>query len=103
MKLITKEIEKNAPRLRASKGGDDAKVIAKFFNPVGNGTWFMTEYDPEDRMGFGFAEICPGCGELGYFSIDELESVTLPLGLGIERDLYFGEKTLKEAKATIGY
>ena len=103
MKLITKEIEKNAPRLNASKGGDDAKVIAKFFNPVGRGTWFMTEYDPKTHEAFGFAEILLGCGELGYFSIDEMESVELPLGLGIERDLCFGNPTLKEAKATIGY
>jgi len=35
--------------------------------------------------------------ELGYFSLKEMESIKGPWGLGIERDLYFGEHTLKEA------
>jgi hypothetical protein len=30
--------------------------------------------------------------EWGYFSLDELESYKGQFGLGIERDLYFGEK-----------
>ena len=34
--------------------------------------------------------------ELGYFSLSELESVRGPLGLPIERDLYFEPKTLQD-------
>lgn len=34
--------------------------------------------------------------ELGYFSLSELESVKGPLGLKIERDLYFKPTTLKK-------
>jgi len=36
--------------------------------------------------------------ELGYFSLCELEEAKGPLGLPIERDLYFKPKTLKELK-----
>jgi hypothetical protein len=34
--------------------------------------------------------------ELGYFSLSELEEVRGPLGLPIERDLYWQPKTLIE-------
>jgi len=34
--------------------------------------------------------------ELGYFSLSELESVKGPLGLPIERDLFFEPQTLIE-------
>ncbi len=34
--------------------------------------------------------------ELGYFNLSELEEVTGPLGLPIERDLWFEPKTLEE-------
>lgn len=34
--------------------------------------------------------------ELGYFSLTELEAVRGPLGLPIERDLYFKPATLNE-------
>lgn len=62
-------------------------MVAKFFNPCGPGTWYMTEYDPEERLAFGLCVIHEA--ELGYFSLDELESIELMAGLGIERDLYW--------------
>jgi len=34
--------------------------------------------------------------ELGTFSLDELQDFRGKFGLGIERDLHFKEKTLKE-------
>lgn len=37
----------------------------------------------------------PLYAELGYFSLDELENVKVK-GLGIERDLHFGEHYLSE-------
>ena len=102
MKLMTKAIEKAIPALYAQDGqGDNAIVHVKFFNPAGSGTWLATEYDPETRTFFGYAELFQGSGELGYFSLDELESIRLPMGLSIERDLHFGKMTLAEAKATL--
>jgi len=99
MKLMTKEIEKKIPALYAQDGkGMEATVHVKFFFPIGCATWLATEYDPEQRLFFGWAMLQPGCGELGYFSLDELESVSRG-GVKVERDLYFGTKTLKEAIA----
>ena len=40
--------------------------------------------------------------ELGYFSLNELESVRGPLGLGIERDKSFKPKPLKECADPCG-
>lgn len=37
-----------------------------------------------------------GFDEWGTFSIDELESLELPFGLTIERDIYFKETTFNE-------
>lgn len=95
MKLLTKELRKKFPKLYASekKKPEDIKIIAKFFNPVGSWTWYATEFDGEDSF-FGF--VVGDFPELGYFSLQELESVRLPLGLRIERDLYYGEHTLAE-------
>jgi hypothetical protein len=36
------------------------------------------------------------CRELGYFVLSELEEVRGPMGLPIERDLYWKPKTLEE-------
>ena len=98
VKLITKAIEKAAPPLYANehKEPEDVRVVAKFFNPCGRSTFYMTEYDPVERLGYGFVrgEMDETCDELGYFSIAELESIRLPFGLTIERDIHFGPHTL---------
>jgi hypothetical protein len=103
MKLLTKEIEKRIPKLGETDGqGMDAVVHAKFFNPTGAATWFATEYDPEQRLFFGWAMLfTKEEAELGYFSLDELESVKCGFGLGIERDRHFPQMTLREAIDTL--
>jgi hypothetical protein len=101
MKLITKELEERFLALGNQDGkGFDAIVVAKFFTPDSSWTWFVTEYDPLSREGFGY--VIGMEAEWGYFSIDEIESVEGPLGLEIERDLHFGEKTLRVALKDIG-
>jgi hypothetical protein len=52
-----------------------------------------TEFDGNDTF-FGLVDGLEK--ELGYFSLSELQSVRGPLGLPIERDLYWRPKTLKE-------
>jgi hypothetical protein len=95
MKLMTKAIENAIPGLDEQDGlGDDAIVHAKFFTPDGSWTWYATEYDPETRMFFGLVDGFDK--ELGYFSLDELESVRGALGLPIERDAWFKPTKLSE-------
>jgi hypothetical protein len=95
MKLLTEEIRAALPPLGSTEGkGMDARIIVKFFTPTSSWTWYATEFDGEDLF-FGLVDGLEK--EFGYFSLSELESVSGPLGVGIERDLYFGDqRTLKE-------
>ena len=88
MKLITKEIK----RLLDSNNERDTKdrvPYLRLFNPVGPATWLITEYHEGDGRFFGLCDLGFGFPELGYVSLEEIESVTLPLGLKIERDMYW--------------
>lgn len=67
----------------------DPLPVARFFNPCGAATWLASELYPDDDTLFGLADLGFGCPELGPFSLSELASVRLPLGLGIERDIAF--------------
>jgi len=97
MQLMTKELENTFPPIYANeeKEPKDILIIAKFFCPWSNWTWYATEFDQESGQFFGYVRGIEN--ELGYFSLQELESVSGPFGLGIERDLYFGDHTLAEA------
>ena len=93
MKLLTKTLEKRFAQVGSQSEEKDPLIIAKFFNPTGAGTWYATEYDPDRRVFFGYVSIFGDWNdEWGSFSLDELESYRGPFGLGIERDLHFGEK-----------
>ena len=99
MKLLTKALEKRFAALGNQDGkGDDAIVVAKFFDPCGSWTWYATEWIPEDDVFFGLVD--GDYAELGYFSKTELEDTT-EAGIGIERDLHFGEKTIGEVKKNL--
>lgn len=99
MKLLTKELL-NAFKKQgdtSQKDAKDIKVICKFFNPTGAGNWYAVEYDETERTFFGFVSIFNDYNdELGSFSLDELEEYRGPLGLGIERSLYFGDYNLQQ-------
>jgi hypothetical protein len=87
--------------------GLNALAQVKFFTPDSNWTWYASEGSPieanrysdapegeEDFLCFGLVsgfEVEPG-----YFSLKELEEVRGPLGLPIERDLYFEPRSLQE-------
>ncbi len=97
MKLMTKELEARFKEVGSQEDNKDPIIIAKYFNPSGAGTWYATEYNPEERLFFGYVSIFGDLNdEWGYFSLDELESFKSQFGLGIERDLYFGEKRVSE-------
>lgn len=97
MELMTKEIEKRFKEVGSQEKTKDPLVIVKFFNPTGAGTWFATEYDPKEKLFFGFVQIFGGnCDEWGYFGLEELKSIKSMFGLGIERDLHIREPKISE-------
>ena len=94
MKLLTEELRKKIPPLYAQDGkGGKSIAYAKFFTPDSNWTWYITEFDGEDTF---FGVVDGHEKELGYFSLAELEEVTGPMGLPIERDLHFKPITLDQ-------
>jgi len=98
MKLMTKELEKIFEQypIGSQDGlGGNAKVIAKFFNPVGAGTWLIIEAEKTkngDYEMFGYCHLGDDeMAELGYVMLSQLEELKLPFGLTIERDLYMNK------------
>jgi len=90
MKLLTQDLLKRFEQVGSQEDKSDPLVIAKFFNPTGASNWYATEYDPKNKMFFGYVSIFNDDNdEWGYFSQTELESLKGPFGLGIERDIYF--------------
>lgn len=101
MQLMTKELEKRFAEVGCQSEENDPLIVAKYFNPCGAGTWYATEYDPERKEFYGYVSIFGDINdEWGYFSLAELEEYKGPLGIGLERDLYFDEtrasKLIKE-------
>jgi len=99
MQLMTKELEQKFKEVGSQENAKDPVIVAKYFNPAGAGTWYATEYDPSQRLFFGYVSIFGDMNdEWGYFSLDELESFKGLFGLGIERDLYFKPKKFSEVE-----
>lgn len=103
MKLLPKEVRETLPALGAQDGkGGRAVAYVKFFTPSSNWTWFALSGEPildsaGKELEFQFFGLVFGHDkELGYFNLGELEEVRGPLGLPIERDLYFRPKMLAE-------
>jgi hypothetical protein len=96
MDLLPGHLRAVLPPLYANEAqGLKAVAPVKFFTPDSGWTWYASEFDGEDVF-FGLVsgfEI-----ELGYFTLAELERVRGPLGLPIERDLWFEPQSLGELK-----
>jgi len=86
MILLTDELRARLLANGRRRDADHVPVV-KFFNPLGAGVWLATELDADGDILFGLADL--GEPELGYFSLEEMASVRLPFGLGIERDMLF--------------
>lgn len=96
-KLLTKELAAKLPELYSQDDkGEEAVAVVKFFSPYTGWRWYVTEFDGVDTF-FGLVEGFET--ELGYFSLQELESVTVFGGVpAIERDLHWTPRTLGELR-----
>ena len=95
MKLMTKAILNKIPALYSGEkiALEDKICYVRFFHPFSNFTWFATEFDSETGIFFGWVD--GSFPEWGNFSLQEMQGVRVR-GLGIERDLYFTPKPMKE-------
>ena len=67
------------PKLGETDGKSNATTIVQGHFFLASNDWFVTEYDPEERIFFGFA-ILNGdyqMAEWGYISLDELEGIKM--------------------------
>ncbi len=85
--FIPEEMADKIPALYSTENAEDPVAVLKFFTPDSSFSWFLVEYDPEQRLAFGL--VIGHERELGYFSFTELEVLRGPMGLPVERDLHF--------------
>ena len=96
MKLLTDMIALDLPPLYSTENTplEDKQVVVRFFNPMGSESWEIYEGSYQEGMDtwlfFGMCDLGMGSPELGYVTLAELESIRLPMGLGIERDISVG-------------
>ena len=72
------------------------KARWKFFDPIGSSTWYISEAEDlgDDLRLFGLCDL--GYPELGYVMLSQMAAHVGPLGLGIERDIFFDVCPLSE-------
>ena len=93
MKLLPQELKEKLPTIEEIEEKKDPTVLAKYFHPLSNWTWYAYAYDPENRIFYGLVDGFEL--EFGSFSLQEMEEVKVK-GLGIERDLHFEPMKLSE-------
>lgn len=72
---------------------EDKIAVVKLFTSWGSWTWYVIEYDGQDQC---FGLVVGNVQEFGYFSLNELRTVTGPYGLGVERDIHFTTTRVRE-------
>lgn len=90
MELMTKEIEDALQKVHSDdeeKGNFNSKVIVKYFNPCGIGTWIIIDGEKigDDWILYGYCFI--SSWEWGEVSLNELKRIKLPFDFTIERDI----------------
>jgi hypothetical protein len=90
------------PTLYSQERIKDPLARVRLFTPDSSYVWYLTEYaevapDETPRLAFGLTVNQFG-DELGYISIDELESIRGPFGLRVERDLDFTPRPLSQVR-----
>ena len=111
--LLPDILKERMPALYSQEHEDDPLVVCKFFDPVGSWTWYATEGSPVDEDGYYdtdkekvnyvfFGYVVGFEPELGYFSLEELQTAKEGLrgmqAMPIERDVHFRPQRLSEVK-----
>ena len=90
------DLKAQIPKLYSQENNPDPTVWTKFFTPWTGWTWFITEGEEQEGDYIMFGYTIGHDREWGYISLNELSSVTGPMGLKIERDIHFTPKKKSE-------
>ncbi len=94
MSLLTLEQANRIPELYSQEESEDPIVYLKI--TCLNSFWLITEFDKEKELAFGYCELIPGGGELGYVSFEEIEVLPYPIDIeAVEMPLSTFKKQLK--------
>jgi hypothetical protein len=93
--LIPKELINSIPKLYETEEQTDPIAFVKLFLDGWN--WYITEISIDENIAFGYVA-SPFESELGYFSLNEIQSIKGSLGIGVERDLSFKPTKLSQIK-----
>ncbi len=90
MELLPVELRKALPPLYSQESCPTPIVHVKLFTPDSNFTWYVTEgAEQEDGDWLLFGLVIGFEEEWGYSLLSEIASALGPLGLPVERDLWF--------------
>ena len=92
--LMPDSVAESIPRIYATENESDPVATLKWFAPGTSWSWYVLEYDPDEKMCFGLVQGLET--ELGYFGLLEIENIRGPLGLPVERDLSWSPARLSE-------
>ncbi len=82
------------PRFYETEDTETAEKVLHLHYFGGSCDWWLTEYDPESHLGFGYACLGdPEMAEWGYVDLKELEPVSVGLVV-IERDLHWAPRSV---------
>jgi hypothetical protein len=96
-KLIPQTLLSDVPDLYETEGSTNPICHVKLFTPDSNWTWYIIELSKSDlNTCYGYVQGLES--ELGYFTLEELESVHGSLGLAIERDMSFKSTSFSTIK-----
>ena len=103
MNLVTKQqmetLLANGRKMMERDVSSEVWPVVKLFTPDANATWLLAWVEPDEPdIAWGLADL--GFPEIGSVRLSEIAAVRGPLGLPVERDLYFeAEKPLSEYAA----
>jgi len=81
------------PPLYSTEKAQDPLAVIRLFTPDSNWSWVLSEFDGKDTC---FGLVVGHETELGYVSLSEIQEVRGPLGLRIERDLWFKPRPITD-------
>jgi Protein of unknown function (DUF2958) len=80
-------LAESVPALGTTEYGGDPLLHVKLFTPDAGWRWYIAEYDAEQRLAVAFV---PGAeSEWDVLALDDLAAMRGPLGLAVERDLFW--------------
>lgn len=100
--LFPKEVRETIPARIVEDDIDNVLVPVKFFCPWNNWKWYVIEGEPMldddgEEYDFKFYGFVVGdFSEFGYFTREQLESVSGMFGMKIERDMLWSPTPLKD-------